>query len=564
MEQQNIQSHMRVGDIRQGRNPRTYFDAVETAEMEASVSAKGVIQPILIRPVNDWFEIVAGERRWRAALKVCGEDYEIPVLIKTLSDEEAGELALIENVSRANMSPTEEATAAAKVLGRCEGNRDEAAKRLGWTRKTLDKRLALMNCSTSVMVALNERKIHLGHAELLAAVPKDRQEKVIVNLLSHPVLRTVAEFKAGLEQISQAMATAIFDKTDCAGCIHNSGNQQALFAEAVADGHCTNSDCFNQKAEEALEAKKKSLAENYPCVVIVRPGENNTVIKLVAEGATGVGEEQAAACRSCKSFGAAISAVPGKMGNVYESQCFDSACHTKKVGERLLAEKKAAAKPATAPSTSKPTDSKPVAGKGAEKSTSTSKSAVTSVQDTQRVVDYRIGVWRKALKKELYADSHKNLCMLIGIMMTRGGSNVSPAKLASGFETLTSEKPPISNVGEAAKMVANSDETVRSQMLSGIAISITDSIDKAHLPEMLRFMNVDLTKCWKLNAKFLDLLTKSEIEVIAEELGLKAALGDNYAKAKSGKKDEFIKALMEIKGFVYEGKIPKVLKFQVS
>jgi ParB family chromosome partitioning protein len=564
MQQQSNQSHMRVGNIHKGRNPRTYFDPVETAELESSVSAKGVIQPILIRPVNNWFEIVAGERRWRAALKVLGDDYEIPVLIKDLSDEEADELALIENVSRANMSPTEEAVAAAKVLGRCSGNRDEAAKRLGWTRKTMDKRLALMNCSPSVMVALNERKIQLGHAELLAAVPKDRQEKAVVNLLSRSVLPTVAEFKAGLEQISQAMAAAIFDKTDCTSCIHNSGNQQALFADSVSEGHCTNSDCFNQKTEDMLEAKKKSLEENYPRVVIVRQGENNTVIKLVAEGATGVGTEQAAACRSCKSFGAAISAIPGKVGNVYESQCFDTSCHTKKVGERLLAEKKAAAKPATASATAKPADSKPVTGKGAEKSTITSKATVTSVQDTQRVVDYRIGVWRKALKKELFADPHKNLCMLIGIMMTCGGTNVSSTKLASGFEAMTSQKPPVGNVGEAAAMVAEVDDKVRSQMLSGIVISITDSIEKSNLPEMLKFMQVDLAKYWKLNAEFLDLLTKSEIEVIAEELGLKAALGEKYAKAKSGKKDEFIKALMEIEGFVYEGKIPKVLIHSVA
>ncbi len=441
MQQQNI-SHMRVSNIRQGRNPRAYFDPVEMAEMEASVSAKGVIQPILIRPVEDWFEIVAGERRWRAAKNVHGDNYEIPVLVKNITSEEADELALIENIQRANMSPTEEAAAASRILGRCEGHRDEAANRLGWTRKTLDKRLALMNCSPSVMAALNERKIQLGHAELLAAVPKDRQEKAIVNLLSRSVLPTVAEFKAGLEQISQAMATAIFDKTDCTSCIHNTGNQQALFADSVSDGHCTNSDCFNQKTEGVLEAKKKSLEENYPRVVIVRQGENNTVIKLVAEGATGVGAEQAAACRSCKSFGAAISAIPGKVGNVYESQCFDTSCHTKKVGERLLAEKKAAAKPATAPTTAEPAGSKPVAGKGAEKSTTTSKATVTSVQDTQRVVDYRIGVWRKALKKELFADTHKNLCMLIGIMMTRGGTNVSSTKLASGFETMTSQKPP--------------------------------------------------------------------------------------------------------------------------
>jgi len=560
--QQTI-TQMRVGDIRQGKNPRTYFDPVEMAEMEASVAEKGVIQPILIRPVGDWYEIVAGERRWRAAMKARGEDYEIPVLVKKLSDEEADELALIENVSRANMSPAEEAVAAAKILGRCDGNRDEAAKRLGWSRTTLDKRLALMNCSPSVMAALNERKIQLGHAELLAAVPKGRQEKTIVNLLAQATLPSVAVFKAGLEQISQSLASAIFDKADCTGCDHNSGNQQALFAEAVSDGHCTNSECFHKKTEDVLEAKKKSLEENYPKVVIVRQGENNTVVKLVAEGATGVGTEQAAACRSCKSFGAAISAIPGKMGNVYESHCFDTTCHTKKVGERLLTEK-AAAKSATAPTVVKPAVSKPADGKGAEKSAAAPKAAVTSVQDTQRVVDYRIEVWRKALKKELYADAKKNLCMLIGVMMSRGGSNVSSTKLASGFEALTSLKISTTNVGEAAEMVAQAEEEVRLKMLSGIVISITDGIEKHYLPGMLKFMKVDLSKHWRLNADFLNLLTKSEIEVIAEELGLKAALGEQYAKAKGGKKGEFIKALLECKNFDFEGKIPKVLQYSVD
>ena len=563
MQQQEQASHMRVGNIRQGRNPRTYFDPVEMTELESSVSVKGVIQPILIRPIESWFEIVAGERRWRAAMNTRGEDYEIPVLVKKLSDDEADEMALIENVQRSNMSPTEEAAAAAKVLGRCDGNRDEAAKRLGWSRSTLDKRLALMNCSPSVMTALNERKIQLGHAELLAAVPKDRQEKAIANLLAQATLPSVAVFKAGLEQIAQSMESAIFDKADCATCHHNSGNQQALFAEAVSAGHCTNSECFHQKTEAVLETKKASLAENYPKVVIVRSGDNNTVVKVIAEGATGVGAEQAAACRSCKSYGAAVSAIPGKMGNVYESQCFDSNCHTKKVGERLLAEKKAAAKPSTAPAAGKPAASKPATGKATEKSAATPKAA-TTVQDTQRVVDYRIGVWRKALKKELFADAHKNLCLLIAIMMARGGTNVSSTKLASAFETLTSQKPSTSNVCESAVMVANADDKVRSQMLSGIVISITDSIDKVYLPQMLKFMQVQLEKHWKLNAEFLDLLTKSEIEVIAEELGLKAALGEKYAKAKGGKKDEFIKALMEIDGFVYEGKVPKVLKHSVE
>ncbi|MDP2762209.1 MAG: ParB N-terminal domain-containing protein, partial [Sideroxyarcus sp.] len=89
MQQQAITS-IRVGSLLAGNNPRTYFDSVEMAELEASIlAAKGVIQPILVRPVDGGYAIVAGERRVRASKKVFGDDYEIPVLVKEITSAEA-------------------------------------------------------------------------------------------------------------------------------------------------------------------------------------------------------------------------------------------------------------------------------------------------------------------------------------------------------------------------------------------------------------------------------------------------------------------------------------------
>jgi len=149
------------------------------------VASQGVIQPILIRPFGDAYQLVADERRYHAAKKVKGDDYEIPVLVKDMTDAEADEVSLIENVQRAQMSPTEEAVAAARVLGSCAGDHDEAPKRLGWSRATLVKRLALTNCSEAVRTALYERKIQLGHAELLAAAEKAVQDKALSAILEH-------------------------------------------------------------------------------------------------------------------------------------------------------------------------------------------------------------------------------------------------------------------------------------------------------------------------------------------------------------------------------------------
>lgn len=552
----------RVGDIKEGNNPRTFYDPQEMAELEDSVRAVGgIIQPILVRPIEDGFEVVAGYRRRRAAQKVLGEDYQIPIHVKEMTDAEVEMFALIENVVRADMSPAEEAAAAAKVLGHCGNDRDEAAKRLGWSRTTLDKRLALMNCSESVLKALSERKISLGHAELLAAAPKPKQDSVLEKMLAAPAMPSVAQFKAQLASISKSLETAIFDKSGCAGCPHDSSAQAAMFAESIGTGHCTNAECFDKKTDEALELKKDGLADEFPQVKIVRPGENFTIIKLVADGATGVGDDQAKACRACANFGAVISAVPGKVGNVYRDQCFDGECHTKKVAERIKSEKEAA-KPTAPAGTAKATAGKPAAAslKGAAKAEA--KAPATTVQDTQRVKDYRVKEWRKALKKELFADPRENLSMLIGVMMTRGGTHVSSTKLTSAFEKLTGQRSSNStNVGEAAGLVSKADDSVRQQMLSGIVISIADSIEVNQLVQMLVFMEVDLAKHWKLNAEYLELLTKSEIEVVAEEIGLKAHLGDKFSKIVGGKKDEAIKALLAAEGFDFSGKVPASMQY---
>ena len=554
-----LQASIKVGNILPGRNPRGYFDPSEMTELEESVRSKGVLQAILVRPRDSGrYEIVAGERRWRAAKKVFGDEYEIPALVRELDDGEADEAALIENIQRANMSPTEEAEAAARILGRCQGDRDEASRRLGWSRTTLDKRLALMNCSEKVRRALSERRIQLGHAELLAAVTRDRQDAVLEKLFTQTSLPTVVQFRGQLEQISRALGSAIFDKGECAACPHNSGNQQALFGEAIATGHCTHGTCFDAKAEAALDAKKASLSDDYPTIRIVRAGENFTLLQLVAEGDTGVGDEQAKACRACKSFGAAISAVPGKLGNVYPDLCFDASCNAKKVAARIKAEKERIAPAASS--------SKGGAGKAASASKSSTKSdakAEAKVQDSQRVKDYRLEVWRKALRRELMTNRESNLTVLIALSLSGNARHIGDTKLTKALSALAKQEYTsfTFKTDEAARVIAQSDESVREKMFLGLAASAADGIEEKTLVQLLKYLDIDLARYWKLCEEFLKLLTKSEIEAMCDEIGLKAGMGGAFAKTMSGKKDEIIKSLLNVASFSYEGKVPRSMRF---
>jgi ParB/RepB/Spo0J family partition protein len=245
-----------LSKLRPGSNPRRYFDKQKHAEMVTSMRLRGVLQALLVRPMadDDSYVIIAGERRYKAALEVFGTDGEVPVIIREMTDREALEAAIDENDIRDDASETEQADAAVRAVAGSTGDRDEAAKRLGWSRAKLDRRLALANLSEPVKLALDERRIKVGHAELLAAVPPDKQEQALGTIVTHGL--DVGKTRELLMRVTQSLAAAVFDKTECTTCPFNSGSQRALFETHVDDGHCTNPGCFKLKTEAAERTAK--------------------------------------------------------------------------------------------------------------------------------------------------------------------------------------------------------------------------------------------------------------------------------------------------------------------
>ncbi|WP_072378736.1 PRTRC system ParB family protein [Novosphingobium sp. NDB2Meth1] len=250
--------------IKPGANPRRYFNPERHAELVASIRRNGVLQPILVRPnegadafSGESFELVAGGRRFRAAEEAFGADGLIPAIIRTMTDQEALEAAIDENDVREDASETEQADAALRILAACQDDRAEAARRLGWSTFKLDRRLALAGLSDAVKSALDERRIKVGHAELLAAVPADKQNTALQTILTSGI--DVAKTRELLQRVTQNLAAATFDKTECAGCGYNSARQRALFETHVDDGHCTNGACFALKVEAA--EKDRAAAE---------------------------------------------------------------------------------------------------------------------------------------------------------------------------------------------------------------------------------------------------------------------------------------------------------------
>ena len=152
--------------------PRSHVDRAAIAELASSIASKGILQPLLVRPSGDGFEIVAGERRFRAAVQAGLAS--VPVVVKKLDDRETLEIAIIENLQRENLNPVEEARAfqQLKAFG---GTQDELAKSVGKSRSAVANALRLLKLPAAALNALEKGRISAGHARAILAQEKDDQ-----------------------------------------------------------------------------------------------------------------------------------------------------------------------------------------------------------------------------------------------------------------------------------------------------------------------------------------------------------------------------------------------------
>ncbi|MCL2591254.1 MAG: PRTRC system ParB family protein [Betaproteobacteria bacterium] len=540
-----------VSKIVQGKNPRTYFDPVEMAELEEGIrAAGGVIQPILVRPIpgSDLYEIVAGERRWRAAKNVFGDSYEMPIVIQALSDTAAEALAVIEN-HHADMSAADSAQAAKRQMMRLDGDKEEVAKNLGWTLHKLDQRLALLTCTPAVLDALTQRKIKIGHAELLAGVPPEKQDRVLEAVLKNNV--PVATLKGQLGQFSRRLDEAIFDTSVCIGCSHNSALQSGLFDESLGDGFCQHPTHYDELTLKAVEAKAESLRDEYPSVRIVKAGDGTTLLPLAVDGELGVGGEQHDKCKSCASFGCAISAMPGSYGDITPSLCFDAACHSKKVAlwRKVNRDEKSAEKP-------------PVTTQASVSNKKTSSPKPTN-QTSQRIVEYRVRSWRRWLARALVTQPQRNLSVLIALAGTGLAKDVNPKEFSQVAHKIAGRELTRERMGldAALREVDGLPTDQMNRLLLTITASAAFGVNESSLNLLLNYLEVDEKAHFKWDKEFLELHTINELDALARQTGLFTAMGVYYQSARAKKKPEFITKLLSVPGFHYEDIVPDVMRY---
>ncbi|HWD21628.1 MAG TPA: ParB/RepB/Spo0J family partition protein [Burkholderiales bacterium] len=164
-----------VGRIRPGKyQPRTKMDQQALAELAASIRSQGLMQPLLVRPVDrERYELIAGERRWRAA-QMAGLD-EVPALVRDVPDEAALALSLIENIQRENLNPMEEAAGLQRLVEEFNMTHEQAADAVGRSRSATTNLLRLLKLAKQVQEMVMEGALEMGHARPLLALDPARQ-----------------------------------------------------------------------------------------------------------------------------------------------------------------------------------------------------------------------------------------------------------------------------------------------------------------------------------------------------------------------------------------------------
>lgn len=181
-EEKKPDAMIRLSLIEPNRNqPRKQFDKITLEELADSIKQYGVIQPLIVRKKGDHYEIVAGERRWRAA-KLAGLR-EVPVLIRDYGDGQASEIALIENLQRKDLNPMEEALAYRALMDEYGMKQSEVAEKVSKSRTVITNALRLLKLSKNVQKLIEEGTLSTGHAKVLLGLEDPEQQEIAAGMV---------------------------------------------------------------------------------------------------------------------------------------------------------------------------------------------------------------------------------------------------------------------------------------------------------------------------------------------------------------------------------------------
>lgn len=287
MQDQQVIQQLKLTEVFPGPNPRKNFPEGPMQELSSSIKTHGVIEPIIVRPrPKGGHEIIAGERRWRAS-KLAGKT-TIPAIVREMTDQQADELRLIENLQRSDLDELEEAEGYARLMKEHKYTAEKVAEKIGKKRSYVYGRLKLISLPAFAKEALREKKLSASIALLIARIPDPAAQKKAAQeimgdgdgerglpgrSLGHPAPEPMSERQAS-EHIGRGymvrLKGAPFDPEDkkllpeagpCSKCPFRTGNLRQLYPDIKATDVCTKPSCFAAKKEAAIAIQLEKLED---------------------------------------------------------------------------------------------------------------------------------------------------------------------------------------------------------------------------------------------------------------------------------------------------------------
>lgn len=248
-------------------NPRKQFNDADLADLAASVAKVGIMQPILVRPDADGYEIVCGERRYRAA--VLAGLTEVPCIVRTLTDDEAFHIAITENLQRKDINPMEESDAFFQLTKRGKTSAAKIADMLGVGEKYVYDRLALQRCIPVVQEQIRNGSLPITHGKQFARLTFDDQQQLYDQCASKAGGITLTDIKRNIENtFERNLEEAPFNIKNpslyeqagaCTNCPKRSGCNALLFDDVQSKDVCFDADCYAKKVELHIASIKAQL-----------------------------------------------------------------------------------------------------------------------------------------------------------------------------------------------------------------------------------------------------------------------------------------------------------------
>lgn len=559
-------------DIREGHNPRKFRAKKRMDEMRESVRADGVLQPILVRihpETNGRYELVAGHTRFDLATDVGLPT--IPALVKDVSDEDMLKLATSENVHRENMTPVDEGQAAKELLIKHSNDQDEVCRILGWSKTKLLGRMQLTHCIPEVSQALCDEEITVGHAQLLSGMREAAQPGGLKLVINDKL--TTDDLRKRIEAQALRLKAAIFDKTDCEGCPHNSSQQSSLFGSVSETDRCLNKDCFSEKTQVRLVEQKAELAESFSTVNLDTDVAEGAYTLIATSGGSGVGQEQATACQGCSHYGALIATRLGDEGKVTKNVCFNVPCNTEKVDayQSLIASE--AEEAATPQTQAENGDGEPAEGATAAPAKKAKKAAKPTVAATPKaILAVNHGVHRLAAQVKVTEDGGSKIVTIMAILSMMSDSS-------QGFKTKPESWPTGltgASRGKAFEILDSFDESKLQELLKGMAAKALANAKSSYGGEnegdtfgsmanyIAKSRQADLAKHFVMDEGYLKSHTKPVIETLLTGAGFDKTYDSEkgegaFKKLMGEKKDDLLKAVTASK-HDFTGFVPDSMK----